>query len=523
MKTIFSLLIISIIALSAQAQFKKSTSFSYSISEPFEQFPDYMPEHYAMDDHLFSIRHSSSSICIEKFSTDNDNLIKRTIVELDKGFVVYKVLNIDDNFYVLFTKNEERLDHELYAMQLDIHKGTFVSETKHIGSVEADQESRDLNPGSVFKQPKIYSKLLDNGNILLCYEIYMNNFYVQGMQMQEAKNFNRLRIIELNSSFDVIIDKHIDYSKASALLTDIHITGTGKIFTETKKFKDGTKRLVVDKSINFDWRIFEINVVDNTVTEHELELKNGAITSLDLFILDNDNIYAGGGFTIEQNGYVSHRCYSGTTNGVVINKLTSNEFKLFSQVNYSKELIESYNPGTKRTESTMQGIELENIYSTKNGDVIFSTACIFDKTEGSASIGHFEDLIIGKLDKNGALKWAEKIPVQSVSSVSNSLIYTTFMGQSNIYTVLIDHPENAELNLNEKAERHIDYYPGDIVAYKVSLEDGSAEKMILFNTEKAYKRKFYHLDVMNVNNNIVTFESYVKGNEDVFVKMKFEE
>jgi hypothetical protein len=57
MKTIFSLLIISTIALSAQAQFKKSTSFSYSISEPFEQFSDYEPEHYAMDDHIFSIRH----------------------------------------------------------------------------------------------------------------------------------------------------------------------------------------------------------------------------------------------------------------------------------------------------------------------------------------------------------------------------------------------------------------------------------------------------------------------------------
>jgi hypothetical protein len=520
MKTIFSLLIISTIALSAQAQFKKSTSFSYSISEPFEQFSDYEPEHYTIDDHIYSLRASGSFICIEKFGIDTDNLLKRTIVELDKGFIVKRILNIEDKFYVLFFKNEAHMDNKLYSMQLDILKGAFISETKQIGSIEADQESRDLNPGHIFKSPHLYTKILENGNIIICYEIYLSAVY-NGSGFKEAKSLNKIRVIVLDNSLEVIKDSHFVYSSVTSKLLDIQITDQGKIFGTTKNFNPVDKQPIIgEKRVDFDWSIFEINISDNSKVDHSIKLDNtNTLTSLDIFITEKGEVYAGGGFSSREVINTTFKCYNGASQGFALFKLTNSDFKIYSEVQYSRELIKEYNPDGRRTESTMRGIELEQLYEGKDGAIYFMTACVHVRTGNY----HFDDLVIGKLKKNGELDWTRKLPVQSVSSMENNLVYTSFMGETSIFTVLLDSPENAELEVNKMAIPHIDYYPGDIVAYKVSMEDGSAEKMILFNTEKVYKRKFYHLNVMNVNDNIVTFESYVKGDEDVFVKMKFEE
>ncbi len=275
---------------------------------------------------------------------------------------------------------------------------------------------------------------------------------------------------------------------------------------------------------NYTYKIYGFQTESDDVLEFDFDIDRymNSIT----FQVKNGIIYCSGFWGKKNSSDIS---------GVYSLRLDANNGEELVQdlYEFSDEFIEEFYTDKQVQKADKKGKELEvptivlDHFLVKDdgsayvvGEQFYTYTVCYTTQNGTRCVTYYvhNDIMITKIDANGEILWATKIPKKSVSANSTgALSYHLHQKGDDLYFVYYDHVDNFDLVDPKKYDRVPIYNKDtDLICCKVN-DDGEKEKVVIYNyADKAWNQlKLTPVKMQTLNGSEFIGMGFVKGRKEI--------
>jgi hypothetical protein len=443
-----------------------------------------------------------------------------------------KILQLGDKlFYVYSVINKKEKTEDVFSREVNMTDGTFASPKLLFTTAAEVSVSSYAEPSSVSAFSMLGSAIkyevhssFDNSKILIRYRL-------KPIEKNDSKNYDVLGFYVFDSNLQKQWGGEVAMPYTEKQINNIAfgVTKDGKAFmlayiTESKRFE----LLTISNTLKVQTNKIDI---DGGLAFQQLQLRESADGNITCI-----GFYANG-IEVVVN-WTGSAALTFNTNGILSFKIDQNGKVLENfKFEFPIELINQYESAKakekneKREDAGKAGIndiKMINVTLDAAGNTYVLGEQQYVREEfvinNKKTVYYYADVIATKFDKAGKLIWMKKLPkTQYGYSGKGGLSVKYIKGTGAGYVLYLDNLKNADIQLSDIPEKHMDGKGGYLTAYKIDDATGAIEKhsicnILDINGTEAFQFKTSR--IFEAADKVFMLEIYIKGKEDTMVKME---
>lgn len=525
--------------LSFSQKFTPTKEFEYTMSNPYEMVDgtssilDGVKNYWNKDGEVLAVKFNDDGyVVFQKFSGEQLNETKRFTADQNKEIVAEAFEEMNGRYYFFYVKqNNATKIKQMYVREIDFESCNWADEEKLLFEVRKEQKYTRYSDR--FKAKSLSSdfnfvKSFDGKTLVIQYRL----------KYGESKQVNEPMAFQMHS-FNAELEE--------LWSTEIEIPITEEqfgLFSAATDNNGNTYLLVVNKGIvkskivTFAGELslspiflYKIDSYSQSLSEEEIDLGENYIFQISLFEGKNENLIVGGYY---KNKIVENTCgifmYStGNEEGkIVFSPIPTDELLKHLELKIKKEVQE------KKIEGHMLGglYPREILFEKDNGYTVIGENYGYHYSEQGQVIHKYKEILVSRIDGNGELAWATKLPKNQISGTNNLETYTGGTGYTRIvteefeYYLIVDNLKNLTLTENQVPEVHSDGAGGFFSGFKVNRETGDYTRFTIMDFRDVNGIAINRLILSKITyltNNEFALEFNTKGKKNVMLKVKLVE
>lgn len=488
-------------------------------SAPYQEFNAYKSYYFYKGNQVISVKFHKKHTLIQKFNSDKPVFINKKQYEdyFPKDHVIEAVYDLNNKIVILYStwdlnnNNKE----QLFAQEIDFEKCVFKGQPQLIVSSEEKILGIDgYGKITLFGDKFITQIAKDKTSFCVKYKKRPKNPF-------ESNTFNDVVINAFDSELNLIYKKTLvsPYPMETkieniAFLYDKN--GAAHFFCRVfeKRDKNAPKTILA----NYTVQLFTIPKNSEQVIVNKLDSNGKYITNAKIIDTDKDFIICGGFYSnLEIRG-------ENTSNGIFSLKVDT-DGKMHSQGfnEFSVEIAKSLNSEKTHKKGTqIDLLTVTDLILDPNENILIVGEEQYYTTRGDFVYGHYEDILITKVNKEGKTEDYKKIQkIQKEGDGKYDLSYKVITFNNSYYFFFLDHLKNINEN-NSKIEQFKDFGDGYLAFVKLDFANNTIFKKGLFNLSEFNKHGlnlYWHDRIIKLNEESFLLEAYKKDKEDIMIKV----
>ncbi len=305
---------------------------------------------------------------------------------------------------------------------------------------------------------------------------------------------------DMNSAWS--IDAEIPYKDYLFEIEQIRVDEQGNVYLLGFKYKGDQRTLKKNGLPNYEYHVLKFKRGSTDTEDYTIALDEEFITDMTIDVLDNQDIIAGGFYSLKRQNAI-HGTYFLTIDAE--SKIVrSKAQKAFTEDFLTQSLKEKEQERISKKIEKGKDVELYNYYlddiiRRDDGGAVLVAEQYREYTSTRTNVGTgttsgtgipttstvrhyvYDDIIVVSLSPEGIIEWATKIPKRQDTREDRGQYssYLYAIANNKLYFIYNDNPSNLSL---KKEGRYSNYIPGiNSICMLVSLDvNGELEKESLF-------------------------------------------
>lgn len=519
-----------VVFVSAQSPLSKD--FVVTTSQPYGVV-DAQNKEYFTDNKGFaySIKTNEENVIVQKFDVQGMKEVARNEYKDTHPYnKAVGYIEIDNHYYCLFDSYDKSKDIRQVFLREFLTENCSLSSQKLIltsgGDVANGPATENVGYWTVKGGPAftVY-KSLDNSKIMIQYRR-------KPLVKDDELNSDLMGFYVYNTSFELIWGREVKMPYTEKEMNNLsYMVGN-----------DGTAYMMMFYKGEQDFRLLTIlpegEPEVTIVQKGEFMFKRLYMTENKAGNIDFLGYYANGlDFKFWEGSWGK---LSFNINGIKYFELSKQGKLLKSKdVEFPLELINKYESdrdkekNDKREEVGNAGIRdlvLRQFTVYPDGSVfILGEQCYYTQSFNSNTYQmvytfYYDDMVATKLNANGEVLWMTKLPKRQTGSKGKGGMGIAYFEANNSHYILyLDNIKNANIDVNQVPARHVDGMGGFLTAYIIDDVTGEYSKHPLYNSIEVNGVKTYQFQttrLLEVMDNVLFVEVYLKDKKDMFIKME---
>jgi len=493
-KKLFFQFLLSIISFSVFSQVKVEVGVPYVVQNAYHR------QYLKNGNSVLSAKVIGRKVLIQKFDAGTLTETSRQEYEDFTGNFTYEgLVEFTGQFYLFYSDYDKKINTEqLFFREIDFSTGKFVGE------------------GQIALQ--VNSKLRGN--------CYLTDFFATPVSISVSNKFN----ICLSSDKSKLLVAYSlnpvkEANRKSYEITGTHLFGKGMKPLWNKQFemiRTEANMTLLDHSVDNEGNVYALTAVYNSEEDVQIEILRLPPSGVPALVsrvelkdhLNSLQFVEVSSEEISTVGYYNNDKGRWNVEGVYLLKVDKdgkgNSKKFEMPLMKDLKLIEA-------KEDSEGGIIVigEQRYTGKHG-----------AGTNSYPMDYYNHVHVTKINKSGDLMWMNRLAKRQAGSTLQqmSCSYKYLKLGKFHYVIYIDNLKN--ISLAEKGKPNEAYYdrqPGNVMAYKISDEDGKVEKILIQDLTDVNGKdveQFMVNRIIPVSSDEFIFEVYKGKKEDVWLKAK---
>lgn len=519
------------IQLTSFGQVNLSKDFKVTVSEPFPVIDGASKEYFSDGKgNAVSVKTDGEKVFVQRFNASTMKEVSRkTYEDFPPYNKVQKVMKVGDKlFYVFSSFNKKAKVEDLYAREINMAEGTFLS-PKLLFSTSAEvtvSSYVDGMPG-LFGAGAIRFEVLtsfDNSKIMLRYR-------TKPETKKDSKSFDIIGFHVFDATFNKIWggEAKMPYTEKQMNNLAYAVSKDGKAFmlaaiNETKEFQ----LLTINKDLSVTPHKMDI---DGKLFFQEFKLREAADGNITC-----TGFYANGmDVTVNWTGAGA---LAFNTNGILHFKMDQNG-KILEKHDYEFPiaLINQFESGRAQAKNAkregegkagINDVKMTNLVQSEDGSTVIVGEQQYIRNEfmgtKQQTVYYYADVIVTKIDAKGNLVWMKKLPKTQVGTLGKGGMGIRFIKSKDAeYVLFLDNIKNSSIGKDEAPAKHQDGRGGYLTAFKINDATGNYDRHSLFNIEDINGVEAFQFKtprIFDSADKTFLLEIYLKGKQDGMVKME---
>lgn len=546
MKKILTLLLIAC-TLGAFSQGMKVEKAEITAGKPYRVIDAYYKIYIQKGGKILTFKRNRKGMKMQLFDVKTlTELNTKDIVDLPKGYDFESIKEFKGTyflFYSLWDKPNQK--EQLFCREIDFENFGFKGKDRLIAKVDGkitnsggDIDILNFNFGPSDINKFNVQTSFDSTKVLVQYR-------KRPIEKKDKLSKDIIGLYVFNTKMEPIYGNEytMPYTESKMNNMDYSIDSEGNIYTLATVFDEEDSRIKKYKDGKPNFRLELLSVQQNSKDFRitKIEVGTSIVTNLWLFETTNKQMICAGFYSEAKNAK-----YTGDlddASGIFMFKTDKNgEAKNVQTYKFPVEVLNQYltdkdkaklEKADKADKTELTDLQLRQLVVQKDGSIIIVGEQYYmeiTRTYNGSSwqtdyTGHYNDIIITKIDANGKLAWMRKLPKhQRGGRQKGGLSYQYINSSNNHYLVFLDNIKNLTLPLNKRPATHEDKRGGFLTAYKVSDASGEVGKISLLDTKDFNEMELeqFNVDrVLKTGNDEFVVEFYKNKKEDILIKANF--
>lgn len=528
--------VFSVLLFNVNGQLKISDDFSYTISKPY-QVVDGSKAYFSKGDAVLSLKYGRGVFTFQKFEGKTLNETERNTVDKEDGFTVESYLELNGRFFFFYSRwDKPNFTEQLFVREIDFDACNFLGKEQLIVKVKGKITggvSFDIRRDFFFNDgPGKFNFDSSFGD-----EFFIVQYRIKPEERNDALNNDVLGMYVFNQNLEQVWgkDAKMPYTEKKMNNLDFTVDSYGNAYILAEVYNDETTKRKT-KSGDPNYRLEIIKITDDSdVSITKVELKGKFITDVGFFEGKNNEIVVAGYYGNKFNGGTDGVFYSKLGKSGDIEDQTTAEIPVEVMSMYQSERSQEKMEEKEENgaDLAMSNMVLREITFGNDGSItLFGEKYFYTKTYNSQTktyqyTSYYQEILVSKLDGDGSVAWMNKLPknqrgTSNVGPRRGGMGYHLILKDGYDYVLFLDNIKNIELPLNKYPKMHSDGAGGFLTGFKINTESGETEKVSLFDTRDAQGIELHQFStgrIIELNENSFAIECYIKGKEDVMIKV----
>jgi hypothetical protein len=471
---------------------------------------------------ILSIKNQDRKFTIQKFDAVKLTALKiRVYEDFPKKFQIEGIRRVKDAYYVFYSLYENE-NEQLFAREIDFASGQFKGTATKIVTV-----TEKLSGG------KFNFQLSYDGSMLLVH------YRLKPDVRDDSKSFETIGtyVFDQNLKEQWHDQFKMPYTEKKMNTLDYSVDSDGSVYMVISVYKDDTtdKRGDDDKA-NYTLQILKYTGPSKAPIKTKVEVADKFIHTIWLYENGPKDYMICAGF---YNSGTSSK----NVDGIIAFKL-GKEDKAYDMVTYPIPL-EILNQNATRKEKRKNGkdgddskgefkdLVFDGVKIQEDGSLLLMSEQFYTKTHytsngngggSSYTTYHYEDMLVTKISADGSLAWMKKLPkTQMGTRGMGGMSYRYFNGAGTHHFLFLDNEKNKDLSPDEPPAVHADGRGGFLTRYTIDDKTGDITKVYMVDLRDVKGIEVYQFwpgRTVLFGDDTFIFEAYIKGKEDILIKMQ---
>ena len=492
-----------------------------TVSKPFQVIDAAAKMYLNYGNSVISVKVDRSLITIQVFDSEKMVEVSRNeYKDLPKGSEFEGFFKFAGKYYFAFSQwDKPKQTEQLFAREIDPKDGTLNTNVITMLTYQGHL--------SVYGKFNFYFSS-DTTKLLV-------QTRVKPEEKKDAISHDIIGFYVFGKDLELISDKLVKmpYTEKKMNNIDYSIDSKGNSYALTTVYDDNSTKVKKKGSeeANYHIEILKVNLGSDEVNIIPLTVKDKFIRTIWLYESPQKYMVCAGFYNNGDN--------YGDANGIFYFKLDKNDnIADVTSHEFSSEILNQYvSERTKKKnakkdeedQSEFSNLVLRNVNVQTDGSIVIVGEqyyyISYTTKNGTYYKYYYNDILIAKIDKSGALSWMKKLPKRQFGSKGQGgMGFKYFGGEKCHYLVYLDNVKNLNLPEDKIPVVHSDGAGGYLTAYKINDENGEVEKKSLFDLKEYKGMEFFQFTVrriVDLSDNTFAIEFYKKDKQDVFVKVVF--
>lgn len=511
-----------------EEQITLSKEFSLSTSDPYPVV-DGGKRYYSRGGEVLAVKSIKGQWIFQKFSGSNLNENLRNIeLKPKEAFVVEGYIELGERIYMFYSTYDKANDKEkLYVREIDFENAKFSGQAKLLFDVKG-------KVGTTQTMAQRYDKFtfelnFDEDKLLVRYRMVPAQ---KNDDVSKDKIGMHVFDTSLNELWSGIVK--MPYTEKKMNNIDYTIDNAGNVYILAEIYKDNTtKRETKEGNPNYFLEMIRVDSGDQSVTSSKIEAKDKFVDAISFFEGKNEELILAGYY--EKN-------FQGGVDGVFMIKING-EGELYGEVSYEipSEIIKQYMSEKSQEKVdkieakgklTISNLKLRNVVFNEDGSIALIGERNYSVTncdsKGNCTTTYFYmEMLLTTIGSDGELQYMKKLPKHQRGSLyRGGMGFYYFGSEMNHYMLFMDNLKNVNLTMDKAPAAHSDGRGGFLTGYKVNKETGETERVSLFDIRNVNGMELYQFEtsrIIQINDNEFAVECYIKGKQDIMLKLTLNE
>lgn len=461
----------------------------------------------------------------------------RVYNDMPKDYVLERVLEFNERYFIFYSLWDKKNGLEqLFYREVDFSKGEFMGGGTLLLKVEG-KITGSLTRTSFYRygiQDKFdFHTSYDQSKLLVQYRL-------KPAIRSDAKNYDIIGMSVFNQDLSPAWNKEVEmpYTEKKMDNLDYTIDSWGNTYILTTVFEDNTTDLKKSKKgpANYHIELLRVNAFTAEIDITPITLADKFINKIWFYenaashlvcagFYNKGNVLSSANgvllFNVDQDGKVADMA----TYEIPLEVLNQYESRKVKRKNEKKD--------KKDDAAEFEELELQELILEDDGSLLLigeqnyirSHTHYNGKTSTTTYTYHYDDLLVTKIDSQGALAWMRKLPKRQVGARGKGGMSYKYMRKGDEhYFLFLDNEKNMELPIDKVPARHADGAGGFLTAYTVNNGSGEVKKSSILDTRDVEGMAVYQFlttRILPLPSNSFIFEVYKKKKEDIWVRVEF--
>lgn len=512
-----------------EEQITLSKEFSLSTSDPYPVV-DGLKYYFGRGGEVLTVKFTKGQWLFQKFSGSNLNETSRYLEPKSKEVIGLETfVEMGDKIYLFYSSYDKANKIEqLFVREIDFERANFSGPGKLLFKVTEKIAGASFGMGAYQNKFSFYLNFADDKLVI--------NYRLAPAQKNDDVSKDKIGMHVFDASLNELWSGVVKmpYTEKKMNNIDYTIDNAGNVYILAEIYKDNTtKRVTKEGNPNYFLEMIRVDFEDQSVTSSKVEAKDKFIDAISFFEGKNEELILAGYY---------RKNYKSGVDGVFMIKVNG-EGELYDEVSYEipAEIIKQYmseksqeklEKKEEKDDLTIANLYLRNVEFNEDGSITLIgeryysvTRC--DSKGNCTTTYYYMEMLLTSIGSDGELQYMKKLPKnQRGSSYRGGMGFYYLGSEMNHYMLFMDNLKNVNLTLDKAPAGHLDGKGGFLTGYKVNKETGETERVSLFdvrNVNGMELHQFATSRIIQINDNEFAVECYIKGKQDIMLKVTVNE
>ncbi len=531
MRSISTLILVILLPSLLFAQ-KISKDFKVSKTSPYAVVDAGSKKYFGIgNDQSLSVKTRGETVTIQKFDIDSKREVERKVyTDFPKYTKEQEILQVDDHIYFIFEAFDRKTrTFTVYAREIitdDLSMGKitelFTTDREVVASLAAFGTVGVFSFGPPRANKFQVKSSFDGSKILIRYRL-------KPKSRKDSENYDELGFYVFDNSLKKLWGKEqkMPYTEKEMNNLAYTVSSDGTAYMLALINKSKQLELITISEGDFSAKPLEVNK-DLVFQKFDLqEDDEGNIACVAFYATGIEFKFAFGGGALVFN-----------TNGIYYFKFSpEGEVTEAHDYEFDIDFINQYrtdrekSKNAKREKEGKAGIpdlKMIEFRVEDDGSILLLGERAYARNEfygpKQQFVYHFSNVVATKIDPDGSIRWMKKLPKNQAGLRGRGGMGVKYMrSKDSHYVMFLDNVKNANLSINKAPEPHKDGAGGFLTAYKLNDASGEIEKHNILDVRDLQGIKLHQFNttrIFDVSENLYLLESYIKGKQDMMIKIE---